>query len=160
MSILVRLYFHTGLLPLKRTAMLRPSYLVALCILVVSFLQVPAQAQPQPVKTASGSDAPCAMPTLPGVSRGPNIFSDEQEEWLGDVIDQTFRKDFHVVEDPDGYLQKLGERVLAQLPPTKMHYRFVIVDAPDLNSFGTAGGRIYIFRRMISFAQNEDELAA
>jgi hypothetical protein len=29
-----------------------------------------------------------------------------------------------------------------------------------LNYFGTAGGRIYIFRRMISFTQNEDELAA
>jgi WD40 repeat protein len=135
-----------------------PSYLVALCILVVSFLQVTAQAQP--AKTTSGSDGPCSMPPLPTTPRGPNIFNDEQEEWLGDVIDQTFRRDFHVVEDPDGYLQKLGERVLAQLPPTKVHYRFVIVDAPDLNSFGTAGGRIYIFRRMISFAQNEDELAA
>lgn len=88
------------------------------------------------------------------------MFSDEQEEWLGEVVDDSFRKQFHVVEDPEGYLQKLGERVLAQLPPTKIHYRFFIVDAPDLNSFGTAGGRIYIFRRMISFTQNEDELAA
>jgi WD40 repeat protein len=143
--------------------MLRPSCFVALCILVVSLLQVTAQAQPQPaqqVRIASSSDGACALPNLPSTSRGPNIFSDQQEEWLGDVIDQTFRKDFHVVEDPDGYLQKLGERLLAQLPPTKMHYRFVIVDAPDLNSFGTAGGRIYIFRRIISFAQNEDELAA
>jgi WD40 repeat protein len=129
----------------------------------VSLLQVTAQAQPQPaqqVRIASSSDGACALPNLPSTSRGPNIFSDQQEEWLGDVIDQTFRKDFHVVEDPDGYLQKLGERLLAQLPPTKMHYRFVIVDAPDLNSFSTAGGRIYIFRRIISFAQNEDELAA
>jgi hypothetical protein len=146
--------------------MLRPSYLATLCILVVLLLQIAAQAQPQPAqqaqqaKTASGPDGPCAMPTLPATSRATNIFSDEQEEWLGDVIEQTFRKNFHVVEDPDGYLQKLGERLLAQLPPTKMHYRFFIVDAPDLNSFGTAGGRIYIFRRIISFTQNEDELAA
>jgi len=143
--------------------MLRPGYLVALYILVVSLFQVTTQAQPRPAqqqKTAFSTDAACAMPNLPATSRGLNIFSDEQEEWLGDVIDQTFRKDFHVVEDPDGYLQKLGERLLAQLPPTKVHYRFVIVDAPDLNSFGTAGGRIYIFRRIISFAQNEDELAA
>ena len=113
--------------------MLRPSYLVALCFLVVSFLQVTAQSQPQPaqqVKTTS-PDGPCAMPTLPATSRAPNIFSDQQEEWLGDVIDQTFRKNFQVVEDPDGYLQKLGERLLAQLPPTKMHYRFFIVDAPE-----------------------------
>jgi WD40 repeat protein len=140
--------------------MLRPSYLAAFSILVVSLFQVAAQAQPQPARTAPGRDGACAMPTVPATSRSPNIFSDEQEEWLGDVIDQTFRKNFHVVEDPDGYLQKLGERLLAQLPPTKMHYRFFIVDAPDLNSFGTAGGRIYIFRRIISFTQNEDELAA
>jgi predicted Zn-dependent protease len=100
------------------------------------------------------------MPILSSTSSNTNIFNDEQEEWLGEVIDQTFRKQFHVVEDPDGYLQKLGERLLAQLPPTKMHYRFFIVDAPELNSFGTAGGRIYIFRRIISFTQNEDELAA
>jgi WD40 repeat protein len=143
--------------------MLRPSYRVSLCVLFVSLLQVTAQTKPEPaqqVKTNSGLDVPCAMPNLPAPSRAPNIFSDEQEEWLGDVIDQTFRQNFHVVEDPDGYLQKLGERLLAQLPPTKMHYRFFIVDAPELNSFGTAGGRIYIFRRIISFTQNEDELAA
>lgn len=134
----------------------RPSYFVALCILVVSLLPVTAQAQPAQQRP----DSACAMPVLPATSRATNIFNDEQEEWLGDVIDQTLRRDFNVVEDPDGYLQKLGERLLAQLPPTKMHYRFIIVDAPDLNSFGTAGGRIYIFRRIISFTQNEDELAA
>ena len=121
----------------------RPSYFVALCILVVSLFQVTAQTQPAQqtqTKTSSGPDTACAMPVLPATSRATNIFNDEQEEWLGDVIDQTLRRDFHVVEDPDGYLQKLGERLLAQLPPTKMHYRFIIVDAPDLNSFGTAGG--------------------
>jgi WD40 repeat protein len=141
--------------------MARPSYFVALCILVASLLQVTPQAQPaQQTKSLSGPGTACAMPVLPATSRATDIFNDEQEEWLGDVIDQTLRRDFHVVEDPDGYLQKLGERLLAQLPPTKMHYRFSIVDAPNLNSFGTAGGRIYIFRRIISFTQNEDELAA
>ncbi len=138
--------------------MLHPRYLFTPCILLVLFLNLPSTAQQ--VKASSDLDGPCAMPASPAAVKGLNIFSDEQEEWLGEVIDQAFRKEFHVVEDPDGYLQKLGERVLAQLPPAKMHYRFFIVDAPELNSFGTAGGRIYIFRRMISFTQNEDELAA
>jgi len=89
-----------------------------------------------------------------------NIFSDEQEEWLGEIVDQSFRKEFHVVDDPEGRLQRLGEHLLAQLPPTKIHYRFVIVDSPELNSFGLVGGRIYVFRRLIAFVQNEDELAA
>jgi len=100
------------------------------------------------------------MPVFARIVNEPNLFNDEQEEWLSDAIDQTFRQQFKVIEDPDGYLQKIGERLVAQLPPSKIHYRFFIVDAPEINSFGTAGGRIYIFRMMISFTQNEDELAA
>ncbi|HET6841647.1 MAG TPA: M48 family metalloprotease [Candidatus Angelobacter sp.] len=89
-----------------------------------------------------------------------NLFSEQQEEWLGDIMDQSIRGDFRIIEDPEGYLQKLGESLLAQLPPTSIHYRFVIIDSPELNSFGVAGGRIYIHRRMVAFAQNQDEFAA
>ncbi len=100
------------------------------------------------------------MPVWDKSGPGGNIFNEEQEQWLGDIIDQELQKEFNVIEDPDGYLQKLGERLLAQLPPTKIRYHFVIIDSPDLNSFGVVGGRIYIHRRMIAFTQNEDELAA
>jgi WD40 repeat protein len=103
---------------------------------------------------------PCAMPSFSRIVNEPNIFTEQQEEWLGDIMDQAIRREFNIVEDPEGYLQKIGERLLAQLPPTAMHYHFVIVDAPDLNSFGVAGGRIYIHRRMIAFTHNEGELAA
>lgn len=88
------------------------------------------------------------------------MFTEEQEEWLGEILDRQFKKEFHVLEDPEGRLQQLGERLLAQLPPTRIHYRFAIVDSPQLNSFGIAGGRVFIFRRAIAFAQSEDELAA
>jgi len=100
------------------------------------------------------------MPVFAANPNEPNMFNDQQEEWLGEVIDQTFRKQFHVIEDPDGALQKLGDKLVSQLPPSQIHYRFYIVDAPELNSFGTVGGRIYIFRRIIAFVHNEDELAA
>lgn len=108
----------------------------------------------------SDQSAPCAMPVFTKVVGDPNIFSEQQEEWLGEIMDQGIRQDFNIVEDPEGYLQKLGERLLAQLPPTAMHYHFVIIDSPELNSFGVAGGRIYIHRRMIAFTKNEGELAA
>jgi predicted Zn-dependent protease len=136
--------------------MVRPGYLLsALFVVLLGLPMAGQQAAPAPLQSG-----PCAMPTFPGFVNDPNIFSDEQEEWLGEVIDQAFRKQFHVIEDPDGYLQKLGDKLVALLPPGKIHYRFFVVDAPEINSFGTAGGRIYIFRRMISFTQNEDELAA
>jgi hypothetical protein len=103
---------------------------------------------------------PCSMPLLEGNVNEHNLFNEQQEEWLGDIMDGGMRRDFHAIEDPDGYLQRMGERLLAQLPPTTVHYHFVIIDSPGLNSFGLAGGRIYIYRKMIAFSKNEDELAS
>jgi WD40 repeat protein len=108
----------------------------------------------------SRTQDPCAMPAFTKIVNEPNLFNEQQEEWLGEAMDQEIRRDFNVIEDPEGYLQKLGERLLAQLPPTAIHYHFLIIDSPDLNSFGVAGGRIYIHRRMIAFMQNEAELSA
>src|SRR5512146_2073449 len=121
-------------------------------LLLASF---PAFAQ-----TASSSADGCAMPTGLRSQTERNIFSEQQENWLGEIMDKEIRSDFNVIEDPENYLQKIGERLQAQLPPSNTRYRFVIIDSPDLNSFGLVGGRIFIHRRMIAFAQNEDELAA
>ncbi len=90
----------------------------------------------------------------------PNIFSEQQEEWLGEILDPQIRKAFNVIDDPENdYLQKIGERLLAQLPPTRVHYIFTIIDAPESDSFGLAGGRIYLSRKIIALIQSEDELA-
>ncbi|HEV3037869.1 MAG TPA: M48 family metalloprotease [Candidatus Angelobacter sp.] len=104
--------------------------------------------------------APCAMPVFSNVVHDPNIFSEQQEEWLGEILDPQIRKEFNVIDDPENdYLQKIGERLLAQLPPTKIHYSFTIIDAPESDSFGLAGGHIYLSRKIIALIQSEDELA-
>ena len=108
----------------------------------------------------SSSNSVCAMPVSYASESAKNLFNEQQEQWLGEIMDAGMRKSFHVIDDQDGYLQRIGERLLAQLPPTKIQYHFVIVDSPGLNSFGLTGGRIYIYRRMIAFAKSEDELAA
>lgn len=108
---------------------------------------------------AQQSNGPCDLSGFKS-SKEKNLFSEQQEQWLGEIIDSSIRRDFNVIDDPDGYLQKLGERLLAVLPPTKIRYHFAIIDSPELNSFGGPGGFIYIHRRMIAFLQNEDELAA
>jgi predicted Zn-dependent protease len=127
-------------------------------LLLLLFIIVHACVAQQPPK--STPDSGCALPLLSNPDNARNMFNDQQEEWLGDILDQGMRKEFHLIDDPDGYLQKIGERLLAALPSTQVHYRFVIVDSPGLNSFGLAGGRIYIYRSMIAFTKNEDELAA
>lgn len=100
------------------------------------------------------------MPTGLRSETARNLFSEQQEDWLGEVMDKEIRSSFNVIEDPENFLQKVGDRLQAQLPPSHTHYRFIIIDSPDLNSFGLVGGRIFIHRRMIAFARNEDELAA
>ena len=107
---------------------------------------------------AQQSNSPCGLSGFKS-PKEKNLFSEQQEQWLGEIIDSSIRQEFNVIEDPDGYLQKLGERLLAQLPPTKIRFHFAIIDSPELNSFGGPGGFIYIHRRMLAFSQNEDELA-
>ncbi len=133
-----------------------------LTVLILVFVTLNAGAQNPATssRTPAGSSDSCRIPGTLKSSAEPNMFSEEQEQWLGQIMDQSLRRDFNVIEDPDGYLQKLGDRLVAQLPSTHIQYHFSIIDSPELNSFGVAGGYIYIHRRMIAFCQNEDELAA
>src|SRR5437016_1754065 len=141
------------MLNMIRSKCLPPVLQLLICSLLISICeaQQPATARPAP--------GPCAMPSFSTVVNEPNIFSEQQEEWLGEILVLQIQKEFNVIADPDDYLQKLGDRLLAQLPPTKAHYRFTIIDLPGNDSFGTAGGYIYLSRRIIALAQNEDEIA-
>lgn len=121
---------------------------------IVTFSFVMAAQQPSPTA------GPCAMPAFSKVVGEATMFNEQQEEWLGDIQTLQFQKEFHIIADPEGdYLQKLGERLLAQLPPTQVHYHFVITDFPEADAFGLAGGHIYVSRKIVALARTEDELA-
>src|SRR5579864_3717147 len=123
---------------------------------LATLVSISAQSQ----ASSAASAGACAMPSFSRIVNDRNIFNEQQEEWLGEILDPKIRKSFHIFNDPDrDYLQKIGDRLLAQLPPTKIHYTFTIINLPDNNSFGLAGGHIYLSRRIIALAQNEDELA-
>ena len=103
----------------------------------------------------------CQMPKLPALSSQQNIFNEEQEVHLGDVMAEQFQRDYGVIEDDalNAYLRRVGERLLAQLPQTKLRFQFFLVEQPDINSFSLPGGRIYISRKLIIYAKSEDEVA-
>ena len=110
--------------------------------------------------SAQSNGGPCGMPVFSSVVNEPNNLSEQQEEWLGEILAPAIQKAFNVIPDPENdYLDKLGERILAQLPPGKIHYHFTIIDLPANDSFGIPGGHIYLSRKIIALAQNEDELA-
>ena len=102
---------------------------------------------------------PCAPPTFK-IDKEKNMFNEHQEAWLGEILDQEAIKRYNMIEDPEGdYLQRMGERILAELPPTGRQYRFYIIDLPVNNAFSLGGSRIYVTRQLIAFLKNEDEFA-
>jgi hypothetical protein len=90
-----------------------------------------------------------------------DIFTDEQEQWLGDAqADMVEPRYTLLTEAQSAYLNEIGKRLLAQLPPTQVKYTFRAFESPDLRAFSLAGGHIYVSRRLVMDARNEDELAA
>lgn len=111
-------------------------------------------------RAQTAAQTPCSlqMPSL--TTSAPNIFNDQQEQDLGDALAEYFESDLHIAQPgPNDELTRIGERLLAVLPPTGVHYRFRVYESGDINGFSLAGGRVYISRKLIAAAANEDELA-
>ena len=105
----------------------------------------------------------CAPPSVAApASTEPNIFSEEQEGFLGDAVAERIQKDYRVVEDEEvtAFLARIGQKLVEHLPLKQTRLRFFIVDIADVNAFVLPGGRVYVGRKLISSARSEDELAA
>lgn len=105
----------------------------------------------------------CVPPLVAApAASGPNIFTEEQEAFLGDAMAERIQKDYRLVEDEEvtGFLARIGQRLLEHLPLKQTRLRFFVVDLPDVNAFVLPGGRIYASRKLIAYARSEDELAA
>jgi WD40 repeat protein len=49
--------------------------------------------------------------------------------------------------------------LVRHLLPTKLNFRFYLIDLPEPNAFSIAGGRVYVARKLIAMTSSEDELA-
>lgn len=108
----------------------------------------------------SAFPAPCVVEQPSLASSGANIFSDVQEQDLGDALAELVESNMRIAPPaPDDQLTRIGERLLASLPPTGIHFRFRIYDSGEINGFSIAGGRVYISRKLIAAVKTEDDLA-
>src|ERR1700722_17026268 len=103
----------------------------------------------------------CPAPPALGAGTGANIFSPQQELDLGDVEAEWLERNYHVIHDDDiaARLNLTTSRILAQLPPTQLKFRIILIDSPIVNAFSVGAGRIYVTRKMVAFVRNDDELA-
>jgi WD40 repeat protein len=108
----------------------------------------------------STANAPCTVELPSFATSAPNIFNDRQEQDLGDALAEYFESELRLApQTPDDRLTRIGERLLATLPPTGLHYKFRVYDSGEINGFSSAGGRVYISRKLIAAVTSEDELA-
>jgi len=70
-------------------------------------------------------------------------------------------REYHPIKNPEenAYLNTIGGRLLAVLPPTKIQFHFLLVESPQVDGFSLAGGRVYLTRKLIANAHSEDEVA-
>ena len=111
---------------------------------------------------SQASGAACGAPPAVLTSTRPNIFSEQQEQWLGDAMADQLETYYKPVKDPaaNAYLDRIAARLLAALPPTTIKFRVILVESSEINGFSLAGGRVYITRKLVANAHSEDEVAA
>jgi WD40 repeat protein len=111
---------------------------------------------------AQSSPSACGAPPIAAASSQANIFSDQQEEWLGDAMADMLDREYKPARDEaqSAYLQAIVDKLASNLPPTQIKFRVQVVDSSEINGFSLAGGHIYITRKLAAIAQNDDELAA
>ncbi len=110
----------------------------------------------------AGLDAQQGCQAPPVAARpGDSIFAPAQENDLGDAVAEHLGRNFHVIDDEEvtGYLQRVGARLLRNLPATDVRFQFFLFDLPVANAFSLPGGRIYVSRKLVAFAHSENELA-
>ena len=104
----------------------------------------------------------CGLPPVVAANAQPNIFSDEQEQWLGDAMADMLEREYKPARDDaqSAYLQAIVDKLARNLPPNEIKFRVLVVDSSEVNGFSLAGGHIYITRKLAAIAQNDDELAS
>lgn len=98
------------------------------------------------------------------VTGNPNLvlLTESQEIAVGRREDTNVRKQYGAYDDAQlqQYVNEIGQRLAKASHRPGLEYRFLVVDAPEVNAFALPGGYIYITRGILSYLNSEAELAA
>jgi predicted Zn-dependent protease len=85
----------------------------------------------------------------------------EDERAIGAEFDAEIREHVALIDDPlvTGYLNELGQQLVAGLDEQPFVYRFRAVRDPTLNAFAVPGGYVYLHSATLLSVGSADELA-
>ena len=110
-----------------------------------------------------------ALSLLAGCAQNPvtgqNDFvmmSENQEIAVGRQADEQVKKQYQVFESKalQDYVNRVGQRLAKQSHRPGLHYRFTVLDTPEINAFALPGGYVYVTRGIMAYLNSEAELAA
>jgi predicted Zn-dependent protease len=105
----------------------------------------------------------------PAQTRLPDLGESAQSELtpvmerrVGEQIMRQIRRDPDYLSDPEvaGYIQSVGQRLVAASSDTQQEFEFFVVRDPSVNAFALPGGYVGVHSGLITTAASEAELAS
>ncbi|WP_439107348.1 M48 family metalloprotease [Congregibacter sp.] len=109
-----------------------------------------------------------ALASVPGCAVNPAtggtsvvLSGSNSERETGQEMYDKFLAEGAFYEDPElqAYVDKIGQRLVAESDMPDREFTFSVIDAPEINAFATPGGFIYVNRGLIGYLNTEAELA-
>lgn len=102
----------------------------------------------------------CAFNSATG-QRHLNLISESQEIAMGQQADKEIIATLGLYNDANlqSYVQKLGSSLAKNSERPNLPWTFRVVDDPVVNAFALPGGFIYVTRGLMSYVENEAQLA-
>ena len=93
--------------------------------------------------------------------KGLTAISEDDERRLGMQFDRDIQQQIEVIHDPlvAGFINELGQSIVAEIEPQPFIYRFRVIKSSSLNAFAVPGGYVYFHSGTILAAESIDELA-
>lgn len=107
----------------------------------------------------------CATTYNPGTSQEELILIDtDREVRMGAAIARQIEssKEFTLSNDPIilERIDRLGHQLAAMSDRKELTYHFFLLEWDEVNAFALPGGYIYVSRKLVDLAQDDDELAS
>ena len=95
-------------------------------------------------------------------SNAENFLSDYEAQQLGRAFIRQSRYRLPYVSDPElvGYINRLGDKLLAVSDDADLDYKFYLIDNRVINAFAVPGGHIAMHTAILTKSESESELAS
>lgn len=109
--------------------------------------------------------APSYLAAQTKIKAPRNFFSVRDDVQAGREAAADVKKESKPFRDAatNAYVQEVGRRLLAAIPPEFQHsefrYTFQVLDDHEMNAFALPGGSVYVNRGLIESARSEGEMA-